>query len=567
MNMQKHKLDILVFAPYSGIIEHAIPEALTLEAMDEIANIHYVGCNGIYKDLCLTMSAHGKKYNSSQAEKDAICKKCQQAKEAIQQKFNFNYYNLEDFLTEQIPDDFFKNIENIFDFSIEDLPLGKISLYEVILENKKNSLDFDTEEKAYYETSFKNVLITFFASKKMFEQINPDRVVMYNTLYSTNNTVYQYALNRHVNSYVMHAGMNWENRLNTMILAKDTTFQYEDILLDTWTKFQDHPIDKEYARMITKHFEHILNSKSAFNYSVKVNDGFKFYDHFPKAKDKKIFLATLSSLDERLAYNLVGQRNIIEGELFKSQIDWISWLIEYFKLHNDWYLIIRVHPREFPNKRYKNISDNAKLLKSKFINLPNNITINWPDEKISIYNLATETDVLLNSHSSSSLDFLFLGLPVVVYDKDILTFPIDLHYSGCTEESYKLAIQKALQDSWSFQNIYKLYKWMNYKLNLSVFDLSDGLRSFFDEKTLIEKILYKIFYKYYLKYRLRFIRKIKRDENKIQMLLLHSLNTRIDTIEANSNDDDELVRKEFTYFKNKYSNLYSGTKLGNKISG
>lgn len=566
------KLNILAFAPYAGIWEHSFPEAVTLKALEDIADIHYTGCNSILNSYCITMSAVGMSIDASAELKEKLCALCKKRRNLLTSSFGFFTSVMEDMLDDKdisIVQQFLIQTSkyNFEHLVIDGFELGKIAMYEVLLAYKKNNTDFSNEEWNYYLSSLQNTLIAYLSVKKLFDSKQYDRVFIYNTLYSTNNIVYQLAKFRGIPIYCLHAGMNWSNRLDTMIVARNTTFEYEDQVVEQWSKFKNTHLTPNEARSISKHFENIINANSVFNYSEGLTEKFNFYDKFPKSHGKKIFLATLSSEDERFAYKAVGQRDIISAKLFKTQLEWITWLINYFKSKPDTYLIIRVHPREFPNKRDRLTSENAKQMKQMFHTLPENIAVNWPDDKISIYALATEVDVLLNSHSSAGLDFMLLGLPVVVYDKGILTFPLDLHYYGFTLEKYAEAIEKALEDGWNFKNTYNLFKWMHLKLNLSIFDLTEGTRYFYRKNKLHEKILSRICKSYQNRRDLFFSKSVRQDRLHLQQMVLQNKNTKLDVLSVpiGEVDDKIIIQNELKYIFNRYIEKLGKTKLANHI--
>ena len=82
-------------------------------------------------------------------------------------------------------------------------------------------------------------------------------------------------------------------------------------------------------------------------------------------------------------------------------MDWIRALVRYVARREDLCLIIRVHPREFPNKREMVLSEHAKMLQVALSELPDNVKVNWPTDKVSLYDLANITDAFANAWSSA----------------------------------------------------------------------------------------------------------------------------------------------------------------------
>jgi CDP-glycerol glycerophosphotransferase (TagB/SpsB family) len=101
-------------------------------------------------------------------------------------------------------------------------------------------------------------------------------------------------------------------------------------------------------------------------------------------------------------------------KLFTNQLEWAKWLISYVGGRNDLHLIIRIHPREFPNKRENVRAPHLdSFISSLGANLPQNVSLNLPDQEISIYDLIPIVNVLLNSTSSVGVEFAAFGIPVI----------------------------------------------------------------------------------------------------------------------------------------------------------
>ena len=121
----------------------------------------------------------------------------------------------------------------------------------------------------------------------------------------------------------------------------------------------------------------------------------------------------------------------------------------YYKVRPDLFLIIRVHPREFPNHREGQKSKNAELYEKLLTNLPSNIVVNWPSDNISVYDLAEHVDLVLNGFSSSGLEMALLGIPVLSYANEWNTYPIDLDTKIDTRDDLFASIDGLIEAGWS----------------------------------------------------------------------------------------------------------------------
>ena len=72
--------------------------------------------------------------------------------------------------------------------------------------------------------------------KKIFDETQPDRVVVYNALYSVNRVVCRLAELSGIPQYFLHAGENLSNQLQTLMLDRGHNFLHYQYLRSKWTE-------------------------------------------------------------------------------------------------------------------------------------------------------------------------------------------------------------------------------------------------------------------------------------------------------------------------------------------
>jgi hypothetical protein len=104
----------------------------------------------------------------------------------------------------------------------------------------------------------------------------------------------------------------------------------------------------------------------------------------------------MNSTDEYFAAATCGliPPNMSRSNVFENQEIWISELIKWAKTHKDVSLIIRPHPREFPNKREGLKGEAVDKRSELFENLPENIYVDHPSQKYAIEDHFDETSVV-----------------------------------------------------------------------------------------------------------------------------------------------------------------------------
>jgi len=504
-------MKILFFSPYSYFTIHSIPENIVAQALRNNGHeIISVGCNGIYSDYCLCMTPT-LKYNSSKCEKNKICNECKFSREKITDNFSFKFINIDEYIN--IEDVDFINLEvknltkgDIISYNFKNIPVAKYSLYEFLLNRKLNNIDLNDEEWSEFLIHFKNSLYTCIAGYKIMELINPDRILTYNSNYSVNHIICSIAESYNILHYSLHAGAHLKYRLSSISIFKGYLATYSWNTNKFWFDYSKNQLRQESIKNVNEHINILLNAKSPWVYSrrsqkkseidLKLNFGINI--------NQKVLVATMSSEDERFAAEIIGNAPKIESQIFQTNYDWIIYLIDLIKNEKDLFLIIRVHPREFPNKRENVLSRQAFKLNSLFNNLPNNVYINFPSDNISLHDLIKITDVCLNSTSTSGLEFLLFGIPVVIYDKNILfSYARELNLVSESINDYKDKIFDALRIGPTLKNIILAYRWLSYKNEYTSIDISDIYKPI-TYPNLVFKI-FKILQKFYLKTRLDYL--------------------------------------------------------------
>ena len=471
---------VLFFAPHSAVWIHAFPEALAAETLRQSGDeIVYVGCGGTLRSHCIAMHALSVPFSASAERKNRVCVLCKSNLSILRGRLGLTGPDLSELVTDADAAGAEELLgstpaEKYVDLVLDGIEVGRIALYELLIQSKRATLQFNDEEWARYRASLKNVILVLRTMQRVLDDLRPDRVVVYNALYSVNRVVCRLAELRGVPQYFVHAGDNLSNRLQTLILAENEAFAYYRHLRSQWPRFEHRPCPPEAMRTVTDHLLEVSRGRSAWAYSAASGGRADLRKTFGIRDDQKVLCATMSSDDERFGGEIIGVVPSTDGLLFAKQVDWIRALIEYVEARPDLFLVIRVHPREFPNKREGVLSDHAGLLKEAFAKLPSNARVNWPTENVSLYDLATITDVFANGWSSAGKEMSLLGLPVVLYSPQLVLYPPSLNYVGTTRMEYFSQIERALEDGWNVERIRRTYRWNAVEFRYSTLDISDS---------------------------------------------------------------------------------------------
>jgi len=459
---------IIFFAPHSLLWVHAFPEGVVAESlMKSKHDIVYITCGGALNSACICLGMKGVGPDSPDAKRAEVCGQCSSRAHLIQKEMKLPGYSLS---SASLPEDDEKvkavlasvSPSNFSEFALEGIPIGKITAYEILIQYKKMNADLSEKEWQQYYSKLKSAVKAFYILKRIFDKEKPDYAISYNSLYSVNAVFTELARMRGAAPYFMHAGGNLSDRLSTLSIGRDSALVYIKEILKRWPMVQNLPCNEGLLTEATGHFLELLRGRNVFAYSApKSKTSIDVRKMFGVIPQQKVLVATMSSYDETFAAEFVGACPKVEGILFKTQLEWVQALVKWVQDKPEYFLIIRVHPRDFPNKRDRSSSKQASVLRSLFVDLPKNVKVNWPEDGLSLYDLACETDVFLNAWSSVGVEMSLLGLPVVIYSKEEIGYPSDLNYLGETEVEYFVQIEQALKDGWNFERVRKTYRWLS----------------------------------------------------------------------------------------------------------
>lgn len=476
-------MKVMFYSPHSAIWVHAFPEALVAEALVQEGNeIFYVGCGRRFRKFCVAMSAFGLNYFSSDNAKEKICQKCESNKSLIRDEFGLIGTDIADELTDADilhAEDILKDVtsDNYLTVEYSGVNVGRLALYEFLLNHKKNNLEIETDEWPEFKAELANSIYSAIASLRIIEREKPDRLITYNSFYSVNHVCCIAADTMSVPHYLLHAGSNMAHRLETLTLSRGYSYNFTT-RHPLWKYFRDVPCSPPQMGVVTDHLLALLKAKNAFIYSApKSNDQVDLRRKFSINSQQKVLVATMSSHDERFAAVTIGVMPESFDLVFPTQVDWIGALTEFVAGRPELFLIIRVHPREFPNKRESVTSEFATKLRASFVDLPFNVRVNWPSDGISLYDIADIADVFLNSRSTTGMEMNLLGLPVVLYSPDQLySYPPDLNYVANSKDEYFLQIDRALAHGMDVEFSRIAYRWGVFQFCRATIDISESYR-------------------------------------------------------------------------------------------
>ncbi len=496
-------MKILFFTPHVALWEHTVPEAYLAKGLSEIGHeVEYMTC-GRAQTYCAPMMAHGHPPACSEESVRPVCDACEAGVKALRFSYGFPTHSLARYLTpadrdacEALAKQAFE--QKTLDTKSHGVEVGRLTLYEFTLAHKKMSTVLTEPQWAEYRIYLLNALISIHAFARFMEQATPDAIVAFSPQYSNINPCMQFAINRGVKALFMESGTNLSHRLGTMRVWDWQDHKLVNPALRYWGRSELNAVTEETARAVSGHFEQLLSGRhfAVFSSPYMGNAGdVGVRSKWAIRQEQKVLLMTLSSYDEAYAAFLIDAfpESKVFSNVYRTQAEWVKATIAWIKDRSDLFLVIRVHPRDFPNKREQSHSEQSFMLEDLLRNVPGNVHVNWPAEGVSLYELLEDTSVILTGWSVTAMEGLILGIPVVTYDRQLPSYPADIMRTGSSEDEYFQNIDAALATGWSIDNVVNGFRWLAYNFATSTVVASRRFgRHELANRGLVERILWRI---------------------------------------------------------------------------
>jgi len=478
-------VDLLFFTPHAAIWSHTAPEAYLARALAACGHqVRYLTC-GKMQTYCAPMAARRHAPGCRPQDVARICSDCRAAADAIAMVYRFPVDALAEYLK---PEDF-DRLDSIAASAVKSQSLdtvhlgvevGRIALYEFTLAHKKMSTDLTRSQWREYEVYLANSLRSLESFSRQLEKGLPDVIFTFSPQYSNINSCMQYAILKGIKVMFLESGTNLSDRLSSMRVWDWKAHKLVNPALTYWVESARNPVTQAAVDAVVGHFKQLLSGQHFAVFSAPYTESKDLRDRWKIGKSQKVLLMTLSSYDEAYAALLISafpQKKVF-SDVFHTQAEWISATIDWAKARPDIFLVIRVHPRDFPNKRENFRSEQSFMLEGLLEDVPANVHVNWPSEGIPLYELLEDTDAMLTGWSVTALEALILGIPVVTYDSNLPSYPSDIHYTGRSAKEYFANIDRALVDGWSFRNAINGFRWMAYNFVTCTVKVSDHFGHF-----------------------------------------------------------------------------------------
>lgn len=468
------KRKVVFVSPFMGIWPHALPESHLIATLEpEKFTVDRITCGGMLQEHCTAMESFRVNLVDDQAKKLRICRRCKAAGDVIRQHINPNEVVLDSYLSQELQDKAASilgdiAIHNYYEFTYQGIEIGKIAAYEVLIKYKKATFDLSSEQQTYYAVYFKNALIALLSFIDYYNRQHPDILVAYSPQYAIPGVCARYMELQGKQVYFVEGSSNIDERYHALRVWDWTKFGLTNPALAYWNRIDQNAITQKAIARAEAHFVQLFSAASHSVYSAPKSDQFELRTHFDVPDGKKIVLAAMSSYDEVYSAYVIDRfpENKYKSPVFINQLEWIRYTIRFFESRPDLFLIIRVHPRSLPTRRNDVIANENRELAKILEDLPDNVRVNLPADKISIYDIYPQIDVLTTGWSATGVEAMYHKLPVVTYDKHLPSYPESIHYTGFSQETYFANLAQAAIDGKSEKHKTNAQRWLAFSMTM-----------------------------------------------------------------------------------------------------
>ncbi len=481
-------MKVLFFSPFANIWDHSFPEALIAEGLvKQGADVLYVRCDGMLNAHCVAMAATGVDYRDSAATRAQVCRACIKRRMLIDNTMQFPSTVMDPLVTPADRDEAERicasvNRETWPNTMVNGVPLARYAAYEFILDHKLVGTHIPAALWDLYLDQLRNTILVFRIAQRIIAAESPTHLVVFNRLYSANHAFAAAAESVGIPTFTLQGGGHITRRAETMTMYRGSLSLADVFDAAAWQTYSRTPIGADEVALVGEHFSGLLEGSSAFAYSsaFEASDPVALRERFGIPLDSRVLLAPLSSEDEINAARLADALPHSNGQvsLFDGQFAWIAYLLEYAATHPRLHMIIRLHPRLFPNKRDNVQSPIVDELMALLASPPTNVTLNLPTDDVSLYDIMQIVDVLLSFRSAVGAEVAAFGTPVVVpANSDFFTYPDEINLIGRTIDEYSAMIDRALDDGWSIENSRRAFRWYAFLFSRVAVDFSDSVHA------------------------------------------------------------------------------------------
>jgi hypothetical protein len=477
-------LKILLFLPEAGLLEYSVPAHQLALGYGQLGHdVYSVSCETEFINHCAVMASRKLNPASSGFAKATVCRGCtriNQLLESSKDKADVHSIKASHLISndfETALDKFIENLSHTNWRTAEFLgvPIALFASYEFIITKKLEDTNFASADWDDFMRYVRPVGLTAVVAHSIKRDIDPDAIIVYDSLYGSNRVWVHLAREMGWNVYSIRNGYSEAGASMPLQMYHDDNKQILLTRSEECISRMQSPISFQSVLAGSRQQVAKLSAIDVMEYSAPYNGRQPNETRllFGLNSTIPVLLVLLSSNDERFAAKTLEIESVNrQPTVFTDQLDWLNYLCEIALRRQDLQFIVRIHPRMFKNDRDAVPAKGATTILELLERSPANVIVNTPEMRVSLVDLFQITDGCLVGTSSTGLQAASLGLPVVIHNPELaFSYPTELGLVVEDRSDYEETIDAALEFGWSIEQMRLAYRFIHFMNTIVTRDL------------------------------------------------------------------------------------------------
>lgn len=391
---------VAFFFPFADIWTHQRVIEQVAHAWSKENEVELIKCDGNRHGACPAQRSLSLDDNTPIVDRRRVCDRCRCVSTLGK---NLTTIDLVDLETPAVilP----TALEDLLEFTFNDHPFGRISVYDYLLTCKKSHDELTQDDLRPVENAIRDALEIYHKLSSLFREKQYETLVVNNELYGVCAAAALAARDCGADVINLHLGA-FRSRLDRsfyLVGHSDSHLFFGE----TYAKVE------KVTATLPKGFGSTLRRELRARYLRRhsLNYGYSSSQRTTGGEFDRRFTSTLllSSPDEMQTHFFVSGLPPVDID----QLRLVDHFTRYAEAHPTEYFCIRPHPRLEANSRDINRSPFASTLQDHLLNLPPNLLLDAGSSARPVIETIRNSDSIVVSWSSVGLDAAALGIPVV----------------------------------------------------------------------------------------------------------------------------------------------------------
>jgi hypothetical protein len=449
-----------------------------------------LACDGLLP-ICSVKFAMEVGATAAHDKENAACLRCAAQAESVSVSHDLSRISIEKILNAgqraEIESLIATSAEALWDLKHDGIDFGALSLGEALRAVRKSTVaDLAPGDHVLLRALLTASLSIYFAARTLLSRFNIGHIVYYGD-YAYHLPLLLLASRTGITVTHISHGYIGDIDQRYLSLRPGVAIAHALDLVERWPAYRDRPLSPlEVEKLFEGALFRLLSHGGISTYSpiwafrngdIRADLGLD--------PARKTIVAFPSSMDEIVCTRLFMRAMDVDfGNLngpFDDHDDWLKQLILWVSGRQDFQLVVRLHPRMASGARFKTVASDAFRSREMLSDLPANVLIEWPESRISSYNLAEVADVAVTAWSSMALELSRLGIPVVSAFPEIGLTPVGSFVrGGWTPEAFFHEVDRAAGRGSTLAEITDSLRWTYIQHWSHLVDIADIAPSYSD---------------------------------------------------------------------------------------